>query len=183
MATSAWTPARAVVISRTVVDVDVGLLFTCSSVSAARMSGVAARSVLQVTRATMATDGPGMLSKKTWAVVGNHGKNPVVDQLTERLSSNGKTVYRVNPYGKPPAEYKSLADIPDPSSVDCVDLVVNPTMGMDIVDECERLGIANVFVQPGAGTPELVARAESKGLGIHQGCVLVELPPAPSSGL
>jgi hypothetical protein len=41
-------------------------------------------------------------------VVGNHGKNPVVDQLTERLRSRGKTVYRVNPYGKPPAEYKAL---------------------------------------------------------------------------
>jgi len=148
------------------------------------MSGVAVRSVLPMPRATMATDGSGMLSKKTWAVVGNHGKNPVVGQLTERLRSNGKTVYRVNPYGKPPAEYKSLADIPDPSSVDCVDLVVNPTMGMDIVDECERLGIANIFVQPGAGTPELVARAESKGIGIHQGCVLVELPPkGPPSGL
>lgn len=40
--------------------------------------------------------------------MGNHGKNPVVDQLTDRLRSRGKTVYRVNPYGKPPAEYKSL---------------------------------------------------------------------------
>ena len=66
------------------------------------MNGVAVRSVLPMPRATMATDGSGMLSKKTWAVVGNHGKNPVVGQLTERLRSNGKTVYRVNPYGKPP---------------------------------------------------------------------------------
>jgi hypothetical protein len=41
-------------------------------------------------------------------VVGNHGKNPVVDQLTARLTARGKTVYRVSPYGKPPAEYKSL---------------------------------------------------------------------------
>ena len=42
------------------------------------------------------------------AVVGNHGKNEVVNKLTDRLKSHGKTVYRVNPYGKPPAEYKSL---------------------------------------------------------------------------
>ena len=41
-------------------------------------------------------------------MVGNHGKNEVVNKLTDRLKSHGKTVYRVNPYGKPPAEYKSL---------------------------------------------------------------------------
>ena len=39
-------------------------------------------------------------------------------------------------------------DIPDPGSVDCVDLVVNPTMGLTIVDECEALGIFNIFIQP-----------------------------------
>lgn len=47
-----------------------------------------------------------MLSRR--AVVGSHGRNPIVDRLTDRLKSHGKTVYRVNPYGKPPAEYKSL---------------------------------------------------------------------------
>ena len=48
----------------------------------------------------------GYAGEEVWAVVGNHGKNPVVDQLTERLRQNDKLVYRVNPYGRPPAEYK-----------------------------------------------------------------------------
>ena len=123
-----------------------------------------------------ASDGSAMLKKKVWAVVGNHGKNPVVGQLTERLRSHGKEVIRVNPYNKPPAEFSSLKDLPDPESVECVDLVVNPTMGMDVVEQMAALGIRNLFVQPEAGSEELSSRCEELGIAVHEGCVLVELP-------
>lgn len=63
--------------------------------------------------------------------------------------------------------------------MDCVDLVVNPTMGMTIVDECNALGITNLFVQPGAGSQELIEKARGADMCVHEGCVLVELP-APS---
>jgi len=134
-------------------------------------------SVAGVPRIT--TDGRGMLERNVWAVVGNHGKNPVVDQLTARLTARGKTVYRVNPYGKPPAEYKSLGEIPDARSVECIDLVVNPTVGMDVVDDCQALGIWNLFIQPGAGSKELIDKARGKDMSVHEGCILLELP-APS---
>ena len=133
--------------------------------------------------ASMANHGSDMLAKRTWAVVGNHGKNPVVDQLTERLRQNDKLVYRVNPYGRPPAEYKSLADIPDARAIECIDLVVNPKMGVDVLRECDTLGIANVWIQPGAGDADLLAEAKKLGIHAHEGCVLVELPPNPAAGL
>ena len=68
-----------------------------------------------------ASTGEEMLKKNVWAVVGNHGRNPVVEKLCDRLRSHGKTVFRVNPYGKPPAEYKSLTEIG--AAVECVNLV------------------------------------------------------------
>ena len=67
-------------------------------------------------------------------------------------------------------------EVPNASDVDCVDLVVNPTMGLTIVDECEKLGIANIFIQPGAGSQELIERARGKDIAVREGCVLVELP-------
>ena len=135
-----------------------------------------AGTLFRVTAGMAASDGSAMLKKKVWAVVGNHGKNPVVGQLTERLRSHGKEVFRVNPYNKPPAEFSSLKDLPDPESVECVDLVVNPTMGMDVVEQMAALGIRNLFVQPGAGSQELSSRCEELGIAVHEGCVLVELP-------
>ena len=53
--------------------------------------------------------------------------------------------------------------------MDCIDLVVNPTMGLTIVDDCEALGIHNIFIQPGAGSPELIDAARGKGMGVHEG--------------
>jgi hypothetical protein len=38
-----------------------------------------------------------------------------------------------------------------------------------------ELGILNVFIQPGAGSPAIVAQAGEKGISVHEGCVLVEL--------
>jgi len=38
-----------------------------------------------------------------------------------------------------------------------------------------ELGILNVFVQPGAGTPAILAQATEKGISVHEGCVLIEL--------
>ena len=43
-----------------------------------------------------ASTGEEMLKKNVWAVVGNHGRNPVVEKLCDRLRSHGKTVFRVN---------------------------------------------------------------------------------------
>ena len=60
--------------------------------------------------------------------------------------------------------------------MECIDLVVNPTVGMTIVDDCERLGIGNLFIQPGAGSQELIDKARGKDISCHEGCVLVELP-------
>lgn len=120
--------------------------------------------------------GPGMLSKKTWAVVGNHAKNPVVERITNRLKSNGKDVHRVNSPGKstPPAEFNFLGDVP--GEIDVVDVVCAPAMGALVVEEASRLGIKHVWFQPGADDPVLVARAKALGMETHCGCVLVDLP-------
>ena len=57
-----------------------------------------------------------------------------------------------------------------------MDLVVNPRMGMDVVEQMGELGIHNLFVQPGAGSEEIRNRCQALGIALHEGCVLVELP-------
>ncbi|KAK3253535.1 hypothetical protein CYMTET_37220 [Cymbomonas tetramitiformis] len=118
--------------------------------------------------------GEEMLDKRTWVVVGNHGRNPIVASLVDRLESNGKVVYRVNPYKKSD-DFESIRDIPGARDIECLNLVVNPQVGMSVIEDAAMVGINNVFIQPGASNPDLIQLATSKGMEVHEGCVLVEL--------
>lgn len=61
------------------------------------------------------------------------------------------------------------------AQIDVVDLIISPLVGPSIIDDMAEMGISNVFIQPGAGTPDIISRAEAAGISVHQGCVLVEL--------
>lgn len=83
-----------------------------------------------------------LFAQTNWAVVGSHGRNPIASQLVEKLKSNNKNTYTVNPsLGKqsdnnksaqlPSAQYKSLSDVlEDGKKVDVVNLVINPVKGI-----------------------------------------------------
>ena len=40
---------------------------------------------------------------------------------------------------------------------------------------CLTLGVRHLWIQPGASSPELLARAREGGMSVHEGCVLLEL--------
>jgi predicted CoA-binding protein len=124
---------------------------------------------------TMAS-GSGMLAKQRWAVVGNHAKNPVLERIADRLKAHGKDVHRVNSPGKtiPPAEFNFLGEVP--GTIDVVDVVCNPAMGLKVVEEAAKLGIKAMWFQPGADDSEVVAKAKDAGIEVHCGCVLIDLP-------
>jgi hypothetical protein len=54
----------------------------------------------------------------------------------QKLERAGKTVYRVNPKGQPPA-LRSLSEIDQ--KVECVNLVINAALGAAVVEECAAL--------------------------------------------
>ena len=66
----------------------------------------------------------------------------------------------------------SLKDIGEP--VDVVNLVVNPAKGAEVVREMAELRIRHLWIQPGAGSPEIVALAAKNGIAVIHGCVLVQ---------
>lgn len=78
------------------------------------------------------------------------------------LKRKGFAVYAVNPYretvdGDPC--WKSVKDLPEVP--DIVDMVVPASRGLEVLDDCEEAGALNIWVQPGAESPELLARLES----------------------
>ncbi len=118
-----------------------------------------------------------MLEKKVWAVVGaNDNPEKYGNMIYKRLKSRGYTVYPINPnYDSIEGDrcYKDLSSLPEKPEV--IDMVVAPKHGKSIVEEAARLGIKNLWLQPGTYNDELMSMINENGLTAVKACVLVAL--------
>ena len=92
----------------------------------------------------------------------------------------GWTVYPVNPNesvieGLP--AFPSVSAIPGP--VDRASLYLPPEIGIGVLDDIQRKGIRELWVNPGAESDELIARAEALGLDPIQACSIVDIGERP----
>ncbi|MDA3845724.1 MAG: CoA-binding protein, partial [Vallitaleaceae bacterium] len=55
------------------------------------------------------------------------------------------------------------------------DMVVNPSIGIHIIDDCAKKGVKRVILQPGASSLEIKKKAEALGIEAVDACVLVLL--------
>ena len=92
----------------------------------------------------------------------------------------GWTVYPVNPSeatieGLP--SFPSIGAIPGP--IDRVSLYVPPAVGLTLLDAIKAKAPTELFVNPGAESDELIARAEALGLDPIQACSIVDIGERP----
>jgi hypothetical protein len=78
------------------------------------------------------------------------------------LKRKGFKVYAVNPYretvdGDP--SWKSVKDLPETPTI--ADFVIPAKRGLQVLEECEQAGILNIWLQPGAESPELIDKLEA----------------------
>lgn len=118
-----------------------------------------------------------MLERKVWAVVGaNQDPDKYGNMIYKKLRSRGYTVYPVNPnYETVEGDkcYKDLNSLPETPEV--IDMVVSPKRGMPVIEEAAKLGVRNIWLQPGTYNDELLELVKTKGLNAVQACVLVAL--------
>ena len=118
-----------------------------------------------------------MLKFKTWAVVGaSTNKEKYGYRLYKKLKDHGYRVYPVNP-GYDTIEgdkcYHSLSELPE--KPDVIDMVVNPRIGIKVIDEAAQLGIKNIWLQPGTHNDVIIQSIEQSGMQYVKDCVLVAL--------
>ncbi len=121
-----------------------------------------------------------MMSKKNWAVVGaTQNQQAFGYKIFKALEKHGYNVYPVSPkYDEIDGvkAYKSLKDLPE--KVDVVDFVVNPKVGLSVLDEVIEEGIESIFLQPGTRDPQIIKKATDNQVNVALSCVLVELNEA-----
>lgn len=69
--------------------------------------------------------------------------------------------------------YASVLDVP--GAVDMATLYVPPHVGLAVIEEIARKGIREVWLNPGAESPELSARARALGLEPIEACSITAL--------
>ncbi len=92
----------------------------------------------------------------------------------------GWTVYPVNPNEKTIeglAVYATLADVPGP--IDRISMYVPPSVGLTLLDAIKAKGSAELFLNPGSESDELVERATALGLDPIQACSIVDIGERP----
>lgn len=94
--------------------------------------------------------------------------------------NGGHTVFPVNP-NEAEVEglkcYPAVASIPE--KIDRVLLYVPPSVGLAVLDDLASAGVGEVLVNPGAGSPELMARGHQLGLNLVQSCAILAIGDSP----
>jgi len=92
----------------------------------------------------------------------------------------GWTVYPVNPNEKSVEGLPAFGSVTDiPGTVDRVTLYLPPALGLTVLDAIKSKAPKEFFVNPGAESDELIARAEALGLEPIQACSIVEIGERP----
>ena len=114
------------------------------------------------------------LEYKNWVVVGDVlNRFKYAYKILSSLKEGGFNVVGLNPSVKNEEAYKSLGDVP--YKIDVLNLCINPSKGIKILQEAYELKIDKVLIQPGAESPEIVKFCIDNGIQAIEGCTLVEL--------
>lgn len=95
--------------------------------------------------------------------------------------SQGHEVVPINPTEPEVEGLKTYARVSDvPGEVDRALLYVPPAVGVKVLEDIAAKGVGEVWVNPGADSPELFERAEALGLKTVFACAIVDIGDSPA---
>lgn len=117
------------------------------------------------------------LELKNWAVLGastnTHGYG---HRITKALIDKNYKVIPISPNHQEVEHlecYSSILDYEGP--VDVVDFVVNPSIGLEVLDQVIEKGVKKILLQPGTASEALISKAQAHDIEVLQSCILVLL--------
>lgn len=120
---------------------------------------------------------------RTVAIVGaSTDRNKFGNKAIRAYLNQCWEVYPVNPRGgeiEGLRAYASLAELP--AQPDRVSLYLPPSLGMDVLEDVAAVGAGEFWVNPGAESDELVARARELGLDPIVACSIVAIGESPGN--
>ena len=120
---------------------------------------------------------------KVVAVIGaSNNRRKFGNRAVRAFLQHGDTVVPINPHERDIeglTAYRSVLDVPGP--IDMATFYVPPEVGREVMGEVARKGIKEVWLNPGAESDELIARARELQIEPIVACSIVGIGADPSA--
>ena len=121
--------------------------------------------------------------KPTIAIIGaSSNRAKFGNKAVRAYAQQGWQVYPIHPSaatieGHP--AFRSIRHVPL-EQLERVSIYLPPAIGLEVIDEVAAKPSREMWFNPGAESPALVARARSLGLNVIQGCSIVAIGVSPA---
>jgi predicted CoA-binding protein len=118
---------------------------------------------------------------KTVAVIGaSSNRNKFGNKALRAFEHQGYTVIPINPNETEVEGHRTFGSVLDvPGSIDVATVYVPAPVGVRVMDDLAKKQIPEVWLNPGADDPEVVARARELGVPIIQACSIIGIGESP----
>lgn len=118
---------------------------------------------------------------KVVAVVGaSSDRRKFGNRAVRAYRQQGYTVVPINPHEAEVEGLKAYASVLDvPGAIDMASMYVPPEIGEQVIAEIARKGISEVWINPGAESDELMARARALDIRPIVACSIVAIGENP----
>jgi uncharacterized protein len=121
---------------------------------------------------------------KTVAVIGaSTNRQKFGNKALRAFAQQGYTVVPINPTEPVIEGYRAYASVLDvPGRIDIATVYVPAPAGVQVMEQLARLGtVEEVWLNPGADEPVVVARARELNLNTIQACSIIAIGESPAS--
>jgi uncharacterized protein len=118
---------------------------------------------------------------KRVAVIGaSSNRRKYGNKAVRAFANQGFTVIPINPHETDVEGHRCYASVLDvPGPIDMATVYVPAHVGVRVLDEIARKGIAEVWLNPGADEPEVVAKARELGIQPIIACSIFGIGESP----
>ena len=118
---------------------------------------------------------------KVVAVIGaSSNRSKFGNRAVRAFQQQGYTVVPINPHETEVEGLKAYASVLDvPGPIDMASIYVPPEIGEQVIEEIARKGIAEVWLNPGAESDALIARARALQIQPIVACSIIAIGANP----
>jgi predicted CoA-binding protein len=118
---------------------------------------------------------------KVVAVIGaSNDRRKFGNRAVRAYQQQGHTVVPINPHETEVEGLKAYASILDvPGTVDMASFYVQPEIGEQVIADVAAKGVREVWLNPGADSDEVIARAKALGIQPIVACSIVAIGQNP----
>jgi predicted CoA-binding protein len=118
---------------------------------------------------------------KVVAVIGaSSNRSKFGNRAVRAFRQQGYTVVPINPHEAEVEGLKAYGSVLDvPGTIDMASLYVPPEIGEQVIEEIARKGIAEVWLNPGAESDALIARARALQIQPIVACSIIAIGQNP----